>query len=316
MFDIWEIYFDFFKELGIFVINNIWRWAKPRFSAQPFWDRKPRVAVENKKGKDLTDYYPLSPITTSLSHTHTHTQIHFNFFFFFFSSFFFFHFHFHSQTQTMDTEDLADDLHSLSFASTNTTTKRSTSFSSETTTVTPSTSSHFLHPPLPNAKPHAPSSDPCASFIHRTRPLAFSHLRFTRRLGSGDMSAVYLAEPREEGGGAVFAAKVMEKEDLARRNKEGRARTEREILEMLDHPFLPTLYASIHAPKWLCFLTPFCPGGDLHVLRQRFPNKRFLESAVRCARRFLPMKSLQSLFFFVLEGRILMLNYSFTNHIN
>ncbi|QCD88103.1 protein-serine/threonine kinase [Vigna unguiculata] len=180
----------------------------------------------------------------------------------------------------MDAEDLADDLHSLSFASTNTT-KRSTSFSSETTTVTPSTSSHFLHAPLPNAKPHAPSSDPCASFIHRTRPLALSHLRFTRRLGSGDMSAVYLAEPKEEGGGAVFAAKVMEKEDLARRNKEGRARTEREILEMLDHPFLPTLYASIHAPKWLCFLTPFCPGGDLHVLRQRFPNKRFLESAVR-----------------------------------
>lgn len=101
------------------------------------------------------------------------------------------------------------------------------------------------------------------------------------------MSAVYLAVPKESAGagGAVFAAKVMEKEDLARRNKEGRARTEREILEMLDHPFLPTLYAFIHAPKWLCFLTPFCPGGDLHVLRQRFPNKRFLESAVRCARR-------------------------------
>jgi len=275
--------------------------------------------VENKKGKVLTDNYPLSPITTSLSFSlflsHTHTHKHFNFFFFIFLFFFFlhFHFHFHCQTQTMDMEDLTDDLHSLSFAST-TTTKRSTSFSSETTTVTPSTSSHFLHPPLPNAKPHAPSSDPCASFIHRTRPLLLSHLRFTRRLGSGDMSAVYLAEPREEGGGAVFAAKVMEKEDLARRNKEGRARTEREILEMLDHPFLPTLYASIHAPKWLCFLTPFCPGGDLHVLRQRFPNKRFLESAVRCARRFLPMKSLH--YYFFLEGRILMLNYSFTNHIN
>ncbi|KHN38654.1 Protein kinase G11A [Glycine soja] len=95
------------------------------------------------------------------------------------------------------------------------------------------------------------------------------------------MSAVYLAVPKEGNDGAVFAAKVMEKEDLARRNKEGRARTEREILEMLDHPFLPTLYASIHTPKWLCFLTLFCPGGDLHVLRQRFPNKRFLESAVR-----------------------------------
>ncbi|KAG4974335.1 hypothetical protein JHK87_031156 [Glycine soja] len=172
---------------------------------------------------------------------------------------------------TTTTEDLTDDLHSLSFTSTTTTTaeiKRSTSFSSSTTTttttttiITPSTSSHF--------KPHRPLS------------LSLSDLRFTRRLGSGDMSAVYLAVPKEGNDGAVFAAKVMEKEDLARRNKEGRARTEREILEMLDHPFLPTLYASIHTPKWLCFLTLFCPGGDLHVLRQRFPNKRFLESAVR-----------------------------------
>ncbi|RZB74983.1 serine/threonine-protein kinase D6PKL2-like [Glycine soja] len=171
----------------------------------------------------------------------------------------------------MESQDLTDHLHSLSFTSTTAEIKRSTSFSSSTTT---STSSHF-NTPLPNAKPHAPS------FLQR--PLSLSDLHFTRRLGSGDMSAVYLAVPKESAGagGAVFAAKVMEKEDLARRNKEGRARTEREILEMLDHPFLPTLYAFIHAPKWLCFLTPFCPGGDLHVLRQRFPNKRFLESAVR-----------------------------------
>ncbi|KAL0370171.1 UNVERIFIED_CONTAM: Serine/threonine-protein kinase KIPK1 [Sesamum angustifolium] len=50
---------------------------------------------------------------------------------------------------------------------------------------------------------------------------------------------------------------------------------------MLDHPFLPTLYAAIDSPKWSCLLTEFCPGGDLHVLRQRHPCKRFPESAVR-----------------------------------
>ncbi|KAK6138448.1 hypothetical protein DH2020_027823 [Rehmannia glutinosa] len=50
---------------------------------------------------------------------------------------------------------------------------------------------------------------------------------------------------------------------------------------MLDHPFLPTLYAAIDSPKWSCLLTEFCPGGDLHVLRQRQPYKRFPDSAVR-----------------------------------
>ncbi|KAI5412402.1 serine/threonine-protein kinase D6PKL2 [Lathyrus oleraceus] len=185
-------------------------------------------------------------------------------------------------------DDLTDDLQSLSFASTTTTTattadiKRSTSFSSETTA---STSTRSLPP---TTKPHAPSSDPRWSAIHRirsespSRRILPSDLRFSRRLGSGDISSVYLAELNDDGKiPAMFAAKVMDKKELISRSKEGRAKTEREILESLDHPFLPTLYATIDAAKWLCLLTEFCPGGDLHVLRQRQQNKRFTESAVR-----------------------------------
>ncbi|XP_012449253.2 uncharacterized protein LOC105772509 [Gossypium raimondii] len=63
----------------------------------------------------------------------------------------------------------------------------------------------------------------------------------------------------------------MDNKELASRSKEGRARTEMEILEFLDHPFLPSLYAVINSPKWFCLLTEFCAGGDLHVLRQRQP---------------------------------------------
>ncbi|KAL0303558.1 UNVERIFIED_CONTAM: Serine/threonine-protein kinase D6PKL1 [Sesamum radiatum] len=50
---------------------------------------------------------------------------------------------------------------------------------------------------------------------------------------------------------------------------------------MLDHPFLPSLYATLDSPRWSCLLTEFCPGGDLHVLRQRQLGKRFEEDAVR-----------------------------------
>ncbi|CAN1129597.1 Serine/threonine-protein kinase D6PKL2 [Linum perenne] len=113
-------------------------------------------------------------------------------------------------------------------------------------------------------------------------PLTFSDLRFSLRLGSGDIGSVYLAELNAEI--AIFAAKVMDKKELVSRNKEGRARTEKEILQMLDHPFLPALHAIIESSRWLCLLTELCPDGDLHVLRQRQPLKRFEESAVRCAR--------------------------------
>ncbi|VFQ82799.1 unnamed protein product [Cuscuta campestris] len=203
-------------------------------------------------------------------------------------------------------DDLADDLQSISFNSATTTTateiNRSTSSGSEATwTAASSGSSHFVPPS--SAKPHSsiPSGDPCWDAISRARSssssgtLSGADLRFIHRLGSGDIGSVYLAEmksppppgtdppqsPSPLQQPALFAAKVMDKKDLAGRNKEGRARTEQEILEMLDHPFLPTLYATIDSPKWSCLLTEFCPGGDLHVLRQRQPARRFPESSVR-----------------------------------
>ncbi|XP_073066350.1 serine/threonine-protein kinase AGC1-5-like [Primulina eburnea] len=199
-------------------------------------------------------------------------------------------------------DDIADDLQSMSFNSATTTTAtdihRSTSSGSDWT----SASSHF---PLSTAlKLHsssiAPSGDPCWDSIRRFPCLSLVDLRFLHRLGAGDIGSVYLAElksppppptptalassgaePTKSKSTALFAAKVMDKREIASRNKESRARTEKEILEMLDHPFLPTLYSSLDSPKWSCLMTEFCPGGDLHVLRQLQPCKRFPESAVR-----------------------------------
>ncbi|KAJ6794539.1 putative serine/threonine-protein kinase D6PKL2 [Iris pallida] len=124
------------------------------------------------------------------------------------------------------------------------------------------------------------------SLSSRRPSLSLSDLRFVQRLGSGDIGSVYLAEIKPPAGGpaspaALLAAKVMDRKELQARNKEGRARTEREILEVLDHPFLPHLHAVAENERWSCLLTEFCSGGDLHVLRQRQPAKRFPESAVR-----------------------------------
>ncbi|KAF6166043.1 hypothetical protein GIB67_012940 [Kingdonia uniflora] len=112
------------------------------------------------------------------------------------------------------------------------------------------------------------------------RKLGIEDLRLVKRLGCGDIGSVYLAELKGIGG-CIFAAKVMDKKELVSREKEVRAETEREILEMLDHPFLPTLYAYLESNRWSCLLTEFCPGGDLHILRQLQPRRRFNEAAVR-----------------------------------
>ncbi|CAO2209322.1 unnamed protein product [Urochloa humidicola] len=106
---------------------------------------------------------------------------------------------------------------------------------------------------------------------YRDSPLSLVHFRLLKRLGYGDIGSVYLVELK--GTQTFFAMKVMDKVSLISRNKLVRAETEKEILGLLDHPFLPTLYTHFETDK-LC-------GGNLHSLRQKQPNRHFNEQAAR-----------------------------------
>jgi protein-serine/threonine kinase len=187
----------------------------------------------------------------------------------------------------------ADELQSLSFGSS----ARSRS-ASTVSTATASCSTSYSGPIPPRAAPTATNPSAGSTPIPRLGAVALSDVRFLRRLGAGDIGSVYLAEvnlpPQQQQGktatsSALVAAKVMDRKELAGRNKEGRARTEREILEAVDHPFLPRLYGVADGDRWSCLLTEFCPGGDLHVLRQRQPHRRFSEAAVRCVAAVTPL---------------------------
>lgn len=109
--------------------------------------------------------------------------------------------------------------------------------------------------------------------------LGLKNFRLLKRLGCGDIGTVYLAELT--GSDCMFALKVMDVEFLLSRKKMLRAQTEREILQMLDHPFLPSLYANFTTDNLSCLVMEYCPGGDLHVLRQRQPGRSFSEPAAR-----------------------------------
>ncbi|KAJ6344506.1 hypothetical protein OIU76_006097 [Salix suchowensis] len=133
-------------------------------------------------------------------------------------------------------------------------------------------------------KPHK-GNDPRwkAILAIRTRDglLGMNHFKLFKRLGCGDIGSVYLSEL--SGTRCFFAMKVMDKASLASRKKLTRAQTEREILQLLDHPFLPTLYTHFETDRFLCLVMEYCPGGDLHTLRQRQPGKHFSEYAARKA---------------------------------
>jgi hypothetical protein len=152
----------------------------------------------------------------------------------------------------------------------------------------------------------APASSPAPARPHRSgdaawaairaastsaaAPLGPRDFRLLRRIGGGDIGTVYLCRlrtsdadakaeaeaGRQPSGGCLYAMKVADRRVVAKKKKLERAAAEKRILRVLDHPFLPTLFADFDAaPHFSCVVMEFCPGGDLHSLRHRMPNRRF-----------------------------------------
>lgn len=109
--------------------------------------------------------------------------------------------------------------------------------------------------------------------------IGLDHFKPIRPLGCGDTGSVHLVELKSTG--ELFAMKAMDKSVMLNRNKVHRACIEREIISMLDHPFLPTLYASFQTSTHVCLITDFCPGGELFALLDKQPMKIFSEESAR-----------------------------------
>nr|AML77160.1 putative LOV domain-containing protein [Gloriosa superba] len=132
--------------------------------------------------------------------------------------------------------------------------------------------------PKPHRKDNA-SWRAIQKVLENGEKIGLKHFRPVKPLGSGDTGSVHLVELLETG--EYFAMKAMDKNVMLNRNKVHRACAEREILDMLDHPFLPTLYASFQTKTHICLITDYCPGGELFVLLDRQPLKTLKEDAVR-----------------------------------
>ncbi|KAJ1413411.1 Serine/threonine-protein kinase, active site [Sesbania bispinosa] len=114
--------------------------------------------------------------------------------------------------------------------------------------------------------------------------LQLHHFHLLRLLGCGDIGKVFLCELNQSlkpQPNCYYAMKVVDTKSLKLRNSLKRADMEKEVLSMLDHPFLPTLYAKFDAFQHSCLVMDYCPGGDLFTLQQQQPELHFSISTVR-----------------------------------
>uniref|UniRef100_F6GU87 non-specific serine/threonine protein kinase n=1 Tax=Vitis vinifera TaxID=29760 RepID=F6GU87_VITVI len=106
-------------------------------------------------------------------------------------------------------------------------------------------------------------------------------------LGKGAMGTVFLVHDRLADPSALspFALKVVDKfSHHTKLDADRRARWEISVLKRLsnpEHPFLPTLIGSLETPEFLAWAVPFCPGGDLNVLRYHQTDRVFSPSVIR-----------------------------------
>ncbi|AET03431.2 putative protein kinase AGC-RSK-2 family [Medicago truncatula] len=139
-----------------------------------------------------------------------------------------------------------------------------------------------IHSQAVSPRPHKrdnPSWVAIQKITARGEKIGLHHFSPIRPLGCGDTGSVHLVEL--QGTGELYAMKAMEKSVMLNRNKVHRACIEREIISLLDHPFLPTLYTSFQTDTHVCLITDFCPGGELFALLDRQPMKILKEDSAR-----------------------------------
>ncbi|QCE09170.1 protein-serine/threonine kinase [Vigna unguiculata] len=106
--------------------------------------------------------------------------------------------------------------------------------------------------------------------------LDLDNLKALKVLGKGAMGTVFLVQHNS----GHVALKVVDKSsslhDGARR-----AHWEISVLSRLSHPFLPTLLGSFESNNLMGWAVPYCPGGDLNLLRYRQTDHVFSPAVVR-----------------------------------
>jgi len=119
--------------------------------------------------------------------------------------------------------------------------------------------------------------------IPQTKPKkSISDFFFFTLLGKGSFGEVFLVKEKissSPGPDKFFAMKVLNKDKVFSQNLIKYAKSERNILSIMDHPFIVKLNYAFQTQNKLFLILDFCPGGDLGRLLSK--KRRLPEEIVR-----------------------------------
>ncbi|CAD8124688.1 unnamed protein product [Paramecium sonneborni] len=84
---------------------------------------------------------------------------------------------------------------------------------------------------------------------------------FIKCIGIGGFSRVYLVRKKLDG--RFYAMKLIDKEFILLHKKQGIVQNERDIMTVLDHPFINKLDCAFESKNFIVFVLEFCSGGEL-----------------------------------------------------
>lgn len=103
--------------------------------------------------------------------------------------------------------------------------------------------------------------------------LSLDELEFHRTIGVGSFGQVRLVTLKENPMGRAFALKSLKKIELIRHRLVERAESEKDILLMMDHPFIIRLLGTFQDQDYLYLALEYADGGDLF---SRLEKENFL----------------------------------------
>jgi serine/threonine protein kinase len=103
-----------------------------------------------------------------------------------------------------------------------------------------------------------------------TTTVNFDDFNILMLLGKGSFGKVVLAKKKDNH--KLYALKILNKSKVKLQNQVAHTKTERAILEKIDHPFIVKLKYAFQTPDKLCFVTEYMPGGELfyHLRKERY----------------------------------------------